>query len=108
MFKVMAFLHKRSDISRDELIEHYEQHHVPLILGLGPRPLHYRRNYVLPRDGASEVADVITELTFADRAAYESWVARMYAPGSGVSADEQTFLDRTRTTSVVVQEYPSR
>jgi hypothetical protein len=49
--------------------------------------------------------DIVTELVFPDRAAYEGWVSTMYAPGSGVADDEMTFLDRTRTRSYVVEEH---
>ena len=49
--------------------------------------------------------DIVTELVFPDRAAYQGWVSTMYAPGSGVADDEMTFLDRTRTRSYVVEEH---
>ena len=49
--------------------------------------------------------DIVTELVFPDRAAYQNWVSTMYAPGSGVADDEMTFLDRTRTRSYVVEEH---
>lgn len=102
MFKVMALLTKRADISRADLIEHYEQHHVPLILGLAPAPVVYKRNYtVLDGDGP----DIVTELGFPDRDAYRAWVAVMYEPASGVAEDEETFLDRSRTVSYVVEEF---
>jgi hypothetical protein len=48
VIKVMAFLVKRGDVSMSELIEHYENHHVPLILSLGPAPRAYRRNFIQP------------------------------------------------------------
>lgn len=37
--KIMAFLVKRHDVTNDELIKHYENGHVPLILSLAPLPL---------------------------------------------------------------------
>jgi hypothetical protein len=49
--------------------------------------------------------DIVTELAFEDRAGYEAWVSAMYAPSSGVAADEEQFLDRSRTRSYVVEEY---
>ncbi|WP_405166402.1 EthD domain-containing protein [Nocardia sp. NBC_01499] len=105
MFKVIALLVKKSGLSRDELIEHYEHHHVPLVTGLAPVPMSYRRNYVVSDEAAEGDVDIITELTFPDRAAYESWVAVMYAPGSGIAEDECTFLDRSRTRSFIVEEH---
>jgi hypothetical protein len=102
----MAFLVKRGDVSMSELIEHYENHHVPLILSLGPAPRAYRRNFIQPDESREALDDfnVITELVFADRAAYQTWASTMYAPGSGVAEDEATFLDRSRTRSYVVDE----
>jgi hypothetical protein len=105
MFKVIALLVKKPGISRTELIEHYEHHHVPLITSLAPAPMSYRRNYVVTDDTTENDVDIITELTLPDRDAYESWVAAMYAPGSGVIDDEHTFLDRSRTKSFTVEEH---
>jgi hypothetical protein len=105
--KIMAFLVKRSDVSTDELIEHYENGHVPLILSLAPPPLMYKRNYVLCDDltAPRDEVDIITELVFPDRHAYENWVSAMYAPGSGVADDEARFLDRSKTRSYIVEEH---
>jgi hypothetical protein len=50
--KIMAFLVKRDDVTNDELIEHYESRHVPLILSLAPPPLTYKRNFLLRDDPA--------------------------------------------------------
>ena len=107
MLKVMAFLVKKQGLDTDELIDYYETHHVPLILSLAPAPTTYKRNYLV-RDEATrgpDDFDIVTELVFPDRAAYQGWVSTMYAPGSGVADDEMTFLDRTRTRSYVVEEH---
>ncbi len=45
--------------------------------------------------GGPDDFNIVTELVFPDRAAYQGWVSTMYAPGSGVADDEMTFLDRT-------------
>ena len=107
MLKVMAFLVKKQGLDAADLISYYETHHVPLILSLAPAPTTYKRNYVMrdaPADGPDDF-DIVTELVFPDRAAYEGWVSAMYAPGSGVADDEMNFLDRTRTRSYVVEEH---
>jgi hypothetical protein len=107
MLKVMAFLVKKESLDTADLISYYETQHVPLILSLAPAPTTYKRNYVLsdaPASGPDDF-DIVTELVFPDRAAYEGWVSTMYAPGSGVADDELTFLDRTRTRSYVVEEH---
>ena len=105
--KIMAFLVKRHDVTNDELIEHYEVRHVPLILSLAPPPLTYRRNFLRLEDttAARDDVDIITELVFADRQTYGDWVSAMYAPDSGVAEDEARFLDRSKTRSYVVEEH---
>jgi hypothetical protein len=107
MLKVMAFLVKRQGLDTSELIDYYEGHHVPLILSLAPAPATYKRNYVMKDSAVNgpDDFDIVTELVFSDRAAYQNWVSTMYAPGSGVAEDEMTFLDRTRTRSYVVDEH---
>jgi hypothetical protein len=107
MLKVMAFLVKKQGLGTCDLIDYYETQHVPLILSLAPAPATYRRNYLLRDAGASgpDDFDIVTELVFPDRAAYQNWVSAMYAPGSGVADDEMNFLDRTRTRSYVVEEH---
>jgi hypothetical protein len=107
MLKVMAFLVKKHGLDTRDLIDYYETHHVPLILSLAPAPTTYRRNYVLRDESGSgrDDFDIVTELVFPDRVAYQNWVSTMYAPGSGVADDEMNFLDRTRTRSYVVEEH---
>jgi hypothetical protein len=106
MLKVMAFLVKKQGLDTGDLIDYYETHHVPLILSLAPAPTTYRRNYVVkdPAANGPDDFDIVTELVFPDRDAYQNWVSTMYAPGSGVVDDEMTFLDRSRTRSYVVEE----
>jgi uncharacterized protein (TIGR02118 family) len=110
MFKVLAFLSKRESIETQEFIDYYENKHVPLICRLAPTPTVYNRRYVIEKltsEGGTIDFDVVTELGFADRAAYLAWMAKLSAPGSGeqVAADETKFLDRSRTRAYVVEEY---
>lgn len=102
----MAFLVKRPELDFSDFADYYENRHVPLILGLAPGPVSYKRNFIAQsaNGGQRDDVDVITELVFADRAAYQSWVAAMYAPGSGVAEDEEKFLQRALTRSYVVEE----
>jgi hypothetical protein len=48
----------------------------------------------------------VTELVFADRAAYLAWRAQLSRPGSGeqIVADEERFLDRSRTRACIIDE----
>ena len=109
MLKVMAFLVKRQGISSEELVDYFENRHVPMILSLAPPPARYTRNYIQPDATAEprDEVDIVTELEFADADAYQAWVAVMYAPGSGVADDEAKFLDRSKTRSYTVIERTS-
>jgi uncharacterized protein (TIGR02118 family) len=107
MLKVFAFLARRPDIERDAFIEYYEKHHVPLVSSLAPRPLVYKRNYLvrgddLNREHDSIEFDVVTELVFADRAGFLDWIRRLSVDAIG--EDEARFLDRARTRAYVVEE----
>ena len=75
--------------------------------GLVSAPTTYKPNYLVrdPTTAGPYDFDIVTELVFPDRAAYQNWVATTYAAGSGVADDEINFLDRTLTRSYVVEEY---
>ena len=107
MLKVFAFLTKREGLETQAFIDYYENHHVPLVLRLAPRPSVYKRSYVVRgdefnRDDAAIDFDVVTELVFPDRAAYVAWLARL--SGEEIGTDERRFLDRSQTRACVVEE----
>lgn len=107
MFRVLAFLTKRDGLSTEAFIDHYENRHVPLILSLASAPQVYIRRYrgeMLTRHGGSVDFDVVTELGFADRAAYLDWMAQLGAADGRVAADETLFLDRSRTRAFVFED----
>ena len=107
MITSIALLKAREGLSRAELIDYYENHHVPLILSLAPAPAHYRRTY-LPEPGERTFPadfDVVTHLTFADEDTRRAWLALVLAEGSGVAEDEARFLDRSATRGWVVEEH---
>jgi hypothetical protein len=105
----IALLKARDGLSRDELIDYYENQHVPLILSLAPPPDYYVRNY-LPETGERGFPadfDVMTQLRFADEATRRTWLDLVLAEDSGVAEDEARFLDRSRTRSWTVEERTS-
>jgi uncharacterized protein (TIGR02118 family) len=111
MFRVMGFLTKRKGMEDKAFVDYYENRHVPLILSLAPSPIVYKRRYVerghaLAKDDGALDFDVMTELVFADRAAFLAWVAAVSEGEAGerVAADEARFLDRSRTRSAIVDE----
>jgi hypothetical protein len=63
MFKVIMLVKKRTDITRDEFIEHYDNVHVPFMHDLLPQGAAiHRRNFVVPLPTAGAGADSGTEL----------------------------------------------
>jgi len=86
MFKVLAFLSKRKDITLQAFIDYYENRHIPLILRLAPTPVLYKRRYftchdALTKEGGTVDFDVVTELGFVDRTAFEVWMEHLSRPG---------------------------
>jgi uncharacterized protein (TIGR02118 family) len=109
MFKILAFLTKRADLDDAQFVEYYENRHIPFMMGLAPGPTLYKRRY-LKRGTEMEVGngsvdfDVVTEVGFPDREAFEAWLAEVFKPGNAerVAQDEANFLDRARSRSYVV------
>ena len=109
MFRVLGFLSMKDGMEMREFIHYYEYRHVPLICSLAPTPMVYKRRYVrrgekLATEGGAVDFDVITELAFTDREAFQAWMAQLLASGK-VAADEAKFLDRAKTRAYVVEEH---
>ncbi len=112
MLKLLSYLRMRDGMTAEEFVDYYENHHVPLILSLAPAPTVYKRHYVLRGDSLniSEAAidfDVVTELQWTHRDAFQDW---MHAVSTGVGGervaeDEARFLNRSRTRTSVVTDY---
>ena len=108
MLKVFAFLTKREDIETEAFIDYYEHNHVPLVLTMAPTPTVYKRNYLVRgdefnREDGKIDFDVVTELVFPERDAFVAWIDELSVEAIG--ADEQRFLDRSRTRAYVIEEY---
>jgi uncharacterized protein (TIGR02118 family) len=111
-FKVIALLKGRADLDRAAFVDYYETRHVPLILEVTPGVTGYRRNFadfegafVYPGAAPFDF-DVVTELWFADRAAYDRAMVVSTTPeiAARIAADEENFLDRSKTRLFVVEE----
>lgn len=115
MFKCIALLRRRADISHEAFVDYYENRHSVLIRSLFPDILDYRRNYVdregafIYPDAAPIDFDVITEIRLADRAAYDRFVARAAEPDIArqIAEDEENLFDRGATRMMVVEEKAS-
>lgn len=101
--KMMAFLKAKEGMSRAAFITHYESHHVPLVRSIMPGILDYRRNF-LP-DAVTHF-DVVTEMWFADQAAFDAAMSlARKSPGADLIAeDEERLFDRSQTQVCVVEE----
>ncbi|HET8613508.1 MAG TPA: EthD domain-containing protein [Sphingomonas sp.] len=113
--KAIALLKRRADLEPHAFIDYYETRHAPLILSLLPGIVEYRRNYAdftgaFASPGAAPFDfDVVTELWFADRAAYDRAMAVAARPdiAARIAGDEAHFLDREKTRMFLVEERTS-
>jgi EthD domain len=117
MIKMVGLFRIKAGMSRDAFIDYYEKRHVPLILALLPQIIEYRRSYVLA-DGsfvAGHVGgvapqppfDVLTEVWFQNRAAYDSMCAATSDPAIGgrIAQDEENLFDRSHMIMCLVEEH---
>jgi uncharacterized protein (TIGR02118 family) len=107
MLKIFAYLTKKAGLEPEAFVDYYENHHVPLVLSMAPAPPVYKRNYVVRADELNRQQDaidfdVVTELVFPDRVAYADWITKL--SGEAIAADEERFLDRSRTRACVIGE----
>lgn len=112
MFKCIALLRRRPDLGREDFIDYYETRHSVLIRRLLPGIVDYRRNYV-EHEGAFIFPaaapidfDVVTELWFADRDAYDRFAAKAAEPDIArqIAEDEENLFDRGATRMFTVEE----
>lgn len=108
MIKAIAFIKRRPGISRAEFKRHYEEVHAPLAL----RYLtfaRYVRNHVndtppLPPPDF----DVVSEFWYADMDQLQATQNFLNSEDYKViAADEETFMDRAKTTAFMVEEVPT-
>ena len=118
MLKVMAFIRRRANISREEFRRHYETGHAPMIRNIAPLILGYRRNYYQPQFDAlihgfhgfhgpptgGEPYDAVTEVWLADEAALQAMYRTLRADAARVHDDEDRFLDKASLRVIVVEE----
>lgn len=112
MIKAIALLRRKPSITREAFVDYYETRHAALIRRLLPGIVEYRRNFVIREgaylfpDAAPIDFDVITELWFADRAAYDAAMAKAAEPGTArlIAEDEENLFDRRATRMFLVEE----
>jgi len=106
MIKTIAFIKRKSTITREEFARHYEEVHAPLATKIFPTIKKYARNHIVRAlDGEEPDFDCISEFWFDDeegiKAVFETWSSDA---GKPIRDDEETFLDRTKTVSFLVDE----
>lgn len=115
MIKTIAFLRRKAGLSQEDFVHYYETRHAPLILSIAPQICDYRRNFLV-REGAILAAaagwpdfDVVTELWYADEAAYAAAMAAFTDPVNArrIAADEENVFDRAYTRFFTVEERSS-
>ena len=115
MFKCMALLRKRADISREQFIDYYQNNHSVLIRSLLPGIIDYRSNFLdmegafLFPDAALIDFDVITEIWLPDHEAHQRFLARATDPeiARRLAEDEAMMCDGAATRMVLVEEHTS-
>jgi len=113
MFKAIALITRRPDMTREQFVEYYANNHVKLVWRVFPWTADYRRNFIdlsqsiiAPGLPAPDF-DSITEMWFHDRAGYDRMLAAHAEPelDATMKADEARFMDRTKTRFFIVDEY---
>lgn len=110
-------LKRKPGISLEEFIERYEREHVPFVEKYASRLRHYSRHYLHPGSHAVHgdvVAepeyDVITELWYEDRSAFEDQQQGMRDRPEAIAAvvaDEEKLFDRAKSRTVYVEDHVS-
>ncbi|MFE1591232.1 EthD domain-containing protein [Nocardia sp. NPDC058705] len=111
MIKLSVFLTRRADLTHEEFVDYWTQKHTPMVAGLPGGEVPVRR-YVqlLPTDdeipGIDTAAyDGVAELWVDDIADAARWFSsETYA--TTIAADEEKFLDRSRTRFLYTTESP--
>lgn len=115
MIKMLFFLKRAPGLSREEFKATYEARHARLGERHAPSAARYVRRYLEPvpelftGEAAEPEHDVVTELWFADRTAYEAAMESLARPEvvAEIVADEETLFDRGRHRVFMVEEHDS-
>jgi len=106
VIKTIALIKRKSDITREEFVKHYEEVHAPLALKHLPMIKRYKRNHVVEVAGMEGPDfDCITELwfdTLEDAVKVIEFVQS--DAGQVIRDDEDKFLESSKTVSFLVDE----
>jgi len=111
MFSTITLLKRKPGLSMEAFIAHYETVHARIgEKYLAQDALHYVRRYLHPADEAADKPyDVVLEIGFADRDAYDRTLAVLREPGPAaeIAADEERLFDRPHNRMFFVEEHQS-
>jgi hypothetical protein len=95
--KIVMLIRKRPELTREEFIDYYDNHHVPFVHSLLPQGAAiHRRNFVVPGDGVVPDCDVISEVFYENRETADAAMRALADPRIRklVEEDEERFLVR--------------
>ena len=100
VIRTLALIVRRTDVSRREFRDHYEEIHAPLALPFMTGLQHYLRNHVAEAlSGPEPGFDVMTEFGYARAEDVGHIVGILESPeGDPIRRDELTFMDTQRNT----------
>ena len=116
MFTVIGLFKRRPGMSMEDFQNHYEGTHAPLGAKYMAGIIDYKRRYLTPvpypLDGTTYEAeyDVITEMSFPDKASAEACYAALTS-GEGfevLSRDEENFFDKSKNRLLYVTDCSSK
>jgi len=130
-YRILLLVYRKPGTTPEEFKAHYEGIHVPLERALAGEyyPLSHTRRYIDRAPGRADNGeternaqypasiimgtqadfdfDAISELTFEDQAAFQSFFDFMTQPENAakLAADEELFLDRSKMPIAIVGDY---
>jgi len=115
MFKIVCFLKRKMGMSREDFKTYYESTHRLIGERSCSNWRRYVRRYLAPlpdvvtgQAGEFEY-DVVTEMWFDDRVAYDFAMQELAKPemSAEIAADEENLFDRGKNRLFCVEEYES-
>lgn len=115
MFKAVCLIRRKPGLSREAFIDRYENGHAVLCARLIPGMINYVRRYVVPGEtflypGAPDLDfDVVTELWYDSREAYEASMRSLEDPAAAQALveDERALFDLSSIRRFIVEERSS-
>ena len=108
MIRVLAFIRRRVDISRDAFRSHYEEIHVPTALPSLGGIVRYERQHIREEIFGAPGFDCMTSFDYRDAAAVRAAFERIEGPqGDAIRRDELRFMDKPANFFFAVEAAPA-